>query len=380
MSRVLIVGGGVIGMLLAREMSKGGWQVSLFEKGICGREASWAGGGLVTPLYPWRYEPAITALASWSQDFYPQLAEELTRDSGIDPELSAHGMLMLSVADQKDALRWGQDNQRWLEPVDQAFIYQREPNLAQGFADGLYMPKVASIRNPRLGKSLRQALMDSGRVELYEQAEVNEIIVQDGRALGVRTPQGSFFGDAVVITSGAWSGELLQQIGLTLAVEPVKGQMILFKAPPGLLHGIVLKDGRYLIPRRDGRILCGSTLEHSGFDKTPSEAARAELYQTALDMLPALAECEVEAHWAGLRPGSPKGVPYIGAVPGVAGLYVNAGQYRNGLVLAPGSVRVLADELLERAPVIDPAPYRLEGRVEPACTDSAASPSDMAGT
>src|SRR5690554_1464946 len=80
MSRVLIVGGGVIGMLLAREMSKGGWQVSLFEKGICGREASWAGGGLVTPLYPWRYEPAITALASWSQDFYPQLAEELTRD------------------------------------------------------------------------------------------------------------------------------------------------------------------------------------------------------------------------------------------------------------------------------------------------------------
>jgi|SRR5690554_2389480 len=364
MSRVLIVGGGVIGMLLAREMSKGGWQVSLFEKGICGREASWAGGGLVSPLYPWRYEQSITALASWSQDFYPQLAEELIGESGIDPELSPHGMLMLSVADKDEALHWGQANQRCLEAVDQAFIYQREPHLATGFSDGLYMPKVASIRNPRLGKSLRQALIDSGRVELYEQAEVDEIIIQNGQAVGVRSPQGSFFGDAVVITSGAWSAGLLQQIGLKLPVEPVKGQMILFGAKPGLLHGIVLKEGRYLIPRRDGHILCGSTLEHTGFDKSTSEEARDELYGAALGMLPALAECPVEAHWAGLRPGSPKGVPYIGPVPGVAGLYVNAGQYRNGLVMAPGSVRVLADELLQQAPTIDPTPYRLEGRVE----------------
>src|SRR5690554_5103987 len=116
MSRVLIVGGGVIGMLLAREMSKGGWQVSLFEKGICGREASWPGGGLGTTPFPCRASPANTSLASSSQHFYPQLAEELTRDRDIKHELSAHGMLMLSVADQKDALRWGQDNQRWLEP------------------------------------------------------------------------------------------------------------------------------------------------------------------------------------------------------------------------------------------------------------------------
>lgn len=364
MSRVLIVGGGVIGMLLAREMSKEGWQVSLFEKGICGREASWAGGGLVTPLYPWRYEPEITALATWSQDFYPKLAEELLQESGIDPELSPHGMLMLSVADKEEALSWGRENQRRLEPVDQAFIYQREPNLAEGFEEGLYMPQVASIRNPRLGKSLRQSLIDAGRVELYEQAGVSDIIVENDRVIGVRTPQGSFYGDAVVITSGAWSGGLLEQVGVKLPVEPVKGQMILFQAPLGLLHGVVLKDGRYLIPRRDGRILCGSTVEYTGFDKSTSEQTRDELCQTALAMMPALAQYPVEAHWAGLRPGSPKGIPYIGKVPGLTGLYVNAGQYRNGLVLAPGSVRVLADELLQRPPVIDPAPYRLEGRVE----------------
>ena len=365
MSRVLIVGGGVIGMLLAREMARGGWQVSLFERGICGQEASWAGGGIVSPLYPWRYPPAVTALASWSQDFYPELAQALTRESGIDPELSPHGLLMLSVADEADAVRWSEQNQRWLEPVGAEVLYQREPHLAPGFEHGLYMPQVSSIRNPRLVKSLRQALLDSGRVELYEGAPVDQLVCRDGRVQSVRTRQGEFTGDAVVVTSGAWTGGLLEPLGIRLPVVPVKGQMILFKAAPGLLNGMVLKDGRYLIPRRDGRILCGSTLEHSEFDKSTTEEARTALHRVALELVPALASVEVERHWAGLRPGSPEGVPFIGEVPGVQGLYVNAGQYRNGLVLAPGSVRVLADELLKRPPAIDPAPYRLEGRVEP---------------
>lgn len=364
MSRILIVGGGVIGMLLAREMSRAGWQVSLFEQGICGREASWAGGGIVSPLYPWRYPPAVTALAGWSQDFYPELAQALARESGIDPELNPHGMLVLSVDDEAEALEWARTQDRWMEPVEAEFIYQREPHLAPGFGHALYMPKVASIRNPRLGQSLRQALLNSGRVEIYEQAPVQELKRNNGRVNGVRTPQGDFYGELVVITAGAWSGGLLASLGVELPVEPVRGQMILFRAEPGLLQGMVLKDGRYLIPRRDGHILCGSTLERVGFDKSTTEEARQDLYQAAIQLLPALAERELESHWAGLRPGSPQGIPFIGPVPGVEGLYVNAGQFRNGLVLAPGSVRVLVDQILGRAPVVDPAPYRLEGRIK----------------
>ena len=125
-----------------------------------------------------------------------------------------------------------------------------------------------------------------------------------------------------------------------------------------MLDRVVLSDGRYLIPREDGRILVGSTLERTGFEKQLTEQAHRSLYQSALDLLPALAECEVEAQWAGLRPGSPDGIPYIGAVEGFANLYLNAGHYRNGLVLAPASCRLVADLMLKRTPEIDPQPYR----------------------
>jgi glycine oxidase len=356
-SRILIVGGGVIGMLLAREMVRERWQVSLFDKGQCGQEASWAGGGIVSPLYPWRYGQAVTDLAVWSEDFYPQLVQELKQESGIDAELSAHGMLMLGVEDQDAALQWSQLNRRWMEPVDEAFLYEHEPQLAPGFKHGLFMPKVSSVRNPRLVKALRQSLLDSGRVELYENAAVDKLKLEQGRAVGVQTRLGDFFGDCVVVTAGAWSGGVLEHIGVKLPVMPVRGQMILFQAQPGLLKGMVLNNRRYLIPRQDGRILCGSTLEHVGFDTATTSAARDSLYQSAIAMLPALASAPIERQWAGLRPGSPSGVPFIGAVPGIEGLYVNAGQFRNGLVLAPGSVKVLADQLLGRAPVVDPRPY-----------------------
>src|SRR5690606_215400 len=124
--------------------------------------------------------------------------------------------------------------------------------------------------------------------------------------------------------------------------------------------------GRYVIPRADGRVLAGSTLEEAGFDKTTDAAARESLWHSATSIIPALADCEVEHHWAGLRPGSPDGVPFIGQVPGMPGIYVNAGHYRNGLVLAPASTRLLVDEMLGRSPIIDPTPYRLEGRLEQA--------------
>lgn len=113
-----------------------------------------------------------------------------------------------------------------------------------------------------------------------------------------------------------------------------------------------------MIPRADGRVLAGSTLEETGFDKNTSAAARESLWASATQIVPPLADCEIEHHWAGLRPGSPDGVPMIGGVPGVAELYVNAGHYRNGL--APAATRLLVDELLGREPIVDPRPYRLE--------------------
>ncbi|MHB0777340.1 glycine oxidase ThiO [Halomonas sp. WWR20] len=355
----LIIGGGVIGMMTALQLADAGHQVTLLERGQCGREASWAGGGIVSPLYPWRYSAPISALSSWSEGFYPELALRLLEETGIDPEYRQKGLLYLRVDDEARALEWAREVGKPLERVNADFLYAKEPHAAPGFEEALWMPTLGSIRNPRLSKALRARLQAMLRVDLREGVEVTGLRATSGRIEGAETREGLVTADRVIVCGGAWARELLASVEVALPVRPVRGQMILFKAPPGLVERVVLMDGRYVIPRGDGRVVAGSTLEEVGFDKATTEEAKASLYASAIGIVPGLAECEVEHHWAGLRPGSPDGVPVIGAVPGIAGLHVNAGHYRNGLVLAPASTRLLVDQLLGREPILDPAPYWL---------------------
>lgn len=355
----LIIGGGVIGMMTALQLADAGHRVTLLERGECGREASWAGGGIVSPLYPWRYSMPISRLSRWSEGCYPELALRLLEETGIDPEYRQKGLLYLRVGDEAKALDWARVVGKPLERVDAAFLYAKEPHAAPGFEDALWMPTLGSIRNPRLGQALRARLMAMPQVTLREGLAVERLCIERGTVTGVMTRAGRLAAGQVVVCGGAWAGELLAQAGVELPVRPVKGQMILFKAPPGLVERVVLMDGRYVIPRNDGRVLAGSTLEDVGFDKRTDGSAQASLRDSASRIVPALADCPVEHHWAGLRPGSPDGVPTIGAVPTIQGLYVNAGHYRNGLVLAPASTRLLVDQLLGREPIIDPAPYQL---------------------
>lgn len=364
MTDIVIVGAGVIGLMTARELARSGVKVTLLERGAAAREASWAGGGIVSPLYPWRHGEAVTRLALWSQSSYVLLAQELFAETGCDPELRQKGILMVDVHDEADALKWGYDHYRPLVKVDAGFIRAKEPRLNPAFESAMWMPEVASIRNPRLGRALRTSVEQHPNIELVEQCEVSGFLIDGERITGVTGSRGDFEADATVVAGGAWSAQLLQSLGLRLPVEPVRGQMMVFKAPVGLIDRVVMLDGRYLIPRSDGRILVGSTLEHVGFDKQTTDDARQSLYETALTILPDLAQYPVEHHWAGLRPGSPEGIPYIGAVPGWSGLYLNCGHFRNGLVLAPASTRLLSDLLLERTPIIDPAPYAVAGRIE----------------
>ena len=361
--RVVIVGGGVIGLLTAYNLANRGQAVILLERGGLGQESSWAGGGIVSPLYPWRYSPAVTALAHWSQDFYPQLAQRLFAATGVDPEVHTTGLYWLDLDDEADALAWAAREGRPLSKVDVSAAHDAVPALGGGYSQAIFMADVANVRNPRLVKSLKAALSALPDVTIYEQCEVDGFILQGDTVVGVNTSAGAMTGDQVVLAAGAWSGDLLGKLGLALPVEPVKGQMILYKCASDFLSSMVLAKGRYAIPRRDGHILIGSTLEHEGFDKTPTENALESLKASAQELLPALADAEVVGHWAGLRPGSPEGIPYIGEVPGFKGLWLNCGHYRNGLVLAPASCQLFADLLLGHAPIIDPAPYAPAGRV-----------------
>lgn len=357
MSDFLIIGGGVIGMMTALQLADAGQQVTLVERGTCGKEASWAGGGIVSPLYPWRYAPPISQLSRWSEGAYPTLALRLLEETGIDPEYRQKGLLYLNVDDEESALGWARQMGKPLVHVDADFVHQKEPDVAIAHENALWMPTLGSVRNPRLGQALRARLLAMPTVTLREQCDVHGFLKCEDAVTGVNSSQGALLAARVVVCGGAWTAGLLASLDVRVPVRPVKGQMIAYQAPPGLVQRVVLKDGRYVIPRGDGLLLVGSTLEEAGFDKTTDEEALASLKRSAERIVPALETCPVAYHWAGLRPGSPEGLPFIGALPGVPNVSINAGHYRNGLVLAPASTHLLVDQLLDREPLIDPAPF-----------------------
>lgn len=363
MHNFVVVGGGVMGCLSALNLLDAGCRVTLLERGELGREASWAGGGIVSPLYPWRYQEPVRALANWSQGYYPTLAAQLLAQTGIDSEVEPCGLLWLDHAEREQALSWAKQHQQSLGEVTSEFIYARVRQLAAGYQSALWQADLANVRNPRLLQALRVRLLQFPEFTLHEHSPVTGLLRSGAQVTGVATREATFHADAVVVATGAWTGDWLAQAGISLPVVPVKGQMLLYKREPGWLKSVVLFDGRYAIPRRDGHILVGSTLEHAGYDKSTSTEALNSLRQSAEGLLPDLRDSAPVAQWAGLRPGSPEGVPYIGPVPELPGLWLNAGHYRNGLVLAPASCRLLADLLLQREPELNPQPYLPAGRL-----------------
>ena len=356
MNHYLVIGGGAIGMLTAIELRDAGHAVTLVERGDTGRESSWAGGGIVSPLFPWRYLDSVTALASWSQAHYPEVTAQLLRHTGVDPELTGNGMLVVAPGEHAEALAWAERHAQNVEEVSRERFLQLEPRAATPPAEALWMPGVGQVRNPRMVRALRLRLEQLGVIVLTGRT-VDSLLFDGTRCTGARTVEGTLRADATVVCGGAWSGQLLGDLPSPPEVHPVRGQMLLFGCAPGTISRIVLEGSRYVIPRRDGRTLFGSTIEHVGFDKQTTQAAYDELYAIATQRFPGLADSPVEAHWAGLRPSSPAGVPYISAHPRFDGLFVNAGHVRNGIVLGPASARLAADLMLGRTPIVDPAPY-----------------------
>lgn len=359
MSDTLIIGGGIIGLLTARELVAAGQRVTLIERGETGRESSWAGGGILSPLYPWRCPEALNALARWSQRMYPRLCAELAEATGIDPELTVNGLLILDTEERAQALAWAVRHGAEVQLIPGARLREEVPELLARPPAALLLPAIANVRNPRLLQATRRAL--DGRIRLCEDEEVLEVLAAGGRVTGVRTSRGTIPAERVVVSAGAWTARILERFGAGPRpdIEPVRGQMLLFEARPGQVRYTTLSRDSYLIPRRDGRVLAGSTLERVGFAKDTTTEAREGLYRAAVELYPSLALAPIEAQWAGLRPASPNGIPYIGSHPELGGLYVNAGHFRNGLVTGPASARLLADLILGRDPITDPAPYAL---------------------
>jgi glycine oxidase len=356
MTDCIVVGAGLIGMLTAQELARAGLTVTVLEKSQPARESSWAGGGILSPLYPWRYPDAVNLLARESQRHYPAFCRQLLEATGIDPQWVPSGLLIGDIDDPDAVRRWAGQFAGELDWPDAEQARQLEPQLGIRLEHSAWLPRIAQVRNPRLVQSL-QAFTEQQGVEIRSDCAVQGWNLRGQRIASVSTAQGEFSARHYVVASGAWSGELLEPTGIHLPIQPVRGQMILFSGPPDLVSRITLYRGRYAIPRRDGRVLFGSTLEYVGFDKHTTAEAREDLTRAAFELIPALADLPIERHWAGLRPGSPDGTPVIGPHPRIDNLYINAGHFRNGVVLGLASSRLLADLLLQRPTALPPDPY-----------------------
>lgn len=338
--KLAVIGAGALGLATAEALLRQGAEVTVLERGSVGRESSWAGGGILSPLCPWDYPDEVTRMALRGMDLWDGLAGTLLRTTGIDPEYRRCGMLVLPPFDAQAAPRWCAEHEFGVE--------QR--------GDGLFLPDVAQARNPRLLQALRARVEQLGG-RIVEQCEVTEIVAGAGQVRHLATTQGDFGADAYIVTAGAWSKTLLGAHALRLDIKPIRGQMLLFKfdAPP--LPHILLQDDLYLIPRRDGHLLVGSTREDVGFDKSTTEEAHAMLLRRASVLLPALCDMPVIKHWAGLRPGSPGNIPTVGRHPQLDNLYINGGHFRYGVTMAPASVEVLLNTMNETPQPFDVSPY-----------------------
>lgn len=355
----LVIGGGIIGLLTARELALAGQSVVILERNTrAGLESSWAGGGILSPLYPWRYPDAVTELSVIGHREYPRLAADLNESTGIDPEYVRSGHLILDVDEYDQAKAWAKRYQnkfsldrktKFLSLIRRSEMAKIEFELSESFANAMWMPTIGQIRNPRLVKSLLKDLEQRG-VKIITEAAVEKINTENGKVVGLVTSKGRCSAANYLVAAGAWTASLLEETGLSLEIQPVRGQMILFKTHPGRLRRIVLNNGKYLIPRKDGHILAGSTLEYVGFNNEVTDAAYQELWRAACNIAPFLESMPVVKHWSGLRPGSSSSVPVIGTHPELNNLVICSGHFRNGVIIGLASARIAASLLCYQLP------------------------------
>ena len=345
---IVIIGGGIIGGLTALSLCNHGLKVALLDKNSkLSNEASRAGGGIISPLHPWRYSQGMLNLASWSHEYFPKLVKQLASLSGVDIPLVQTGMLVPNLDEADAALKCTFLKSKVLTKDD---VYALEPGLAYS-QDSVFVEGVRNIRNPALCKALPFALHRKG-VELKTNYSVQTLKKQNNHFV-ISSDNNKITANKVVVAAGAWSSDLLTMCVPELKsavpeIFPIKGQMLAIKASLGVLRTVILEQNRYLIPRHDGIVIVGSTIEDQGFDKITTRNARQELLEFAYTMLPALKNYPVVSHWAGLRPGSHRDKPYICAMKQLEGLYLNMGHFRNGLLSAPASAQVLTDIILNQ--------------------------------
>lgn len=371
---ILIVGGGVIGCAIARELAGRGRRVRLLERARPGAEASSAAAGILSPQSDGRVPGPLFDLALESRSLYADWVAEIEVETGLSVGYRRTGLLRCA-RDEEDAraldvFLWQRDRGLAVEVWEADRLARRlGGRLAPSIRRGLFFPDEAVVDPARLVEALARSARLRG-VEIREGVAVRGLRIENGRCLGVETGAESLRAGTVIVAAGAWSS-LDGRLPFQMPVEPVRGQMIELEMGPASPDTVLLTDAAYLVPRENGRVFVGATVEHEGFRKEVTAGGLQALLASASDFFPSVRSARFLRAWAGLRPGTPDGLPVLGACE-VERLLFATGHFRSGILLAPVTARRIADLISGRG-IGDLAPFSVSRFGGPAGVPAAAA-------
>jgi glycine oxidase len=354
-AEVAIIGGGVIGLAIARALAlRGVRDVLLIERGSLGAEASSAAAGMLAPQAEANRAHEFFYLTCESRDMYPAFAASLLEETGVDIELETAGTLYLAFT-QHDAeelekrFEWQHQAGLPVESLSSAAASKLEPAICEDVRACLRFPLDTQVENRRLISALVSANERLG-VRMETGTAVVSLKIERGRVVGIETSRGFVAANATVIAGGAWSSLLgAADIALpNLRIKPVRGQMLAFEAKPPIVRHVVYSPRGYIVPRRDGRLLAGSTTEHAGFEKHVTAAGVQSILAAALEISPRIASLPMTDSWAGLRPRAADTLPVLGPCAEIEGVFYATGHYRNGILLAPITGELIAGAIVDK--------------------------------
>lgn len=363
---VIIVGGGAIGCAIAYFLARAGVKCTVVERSTIGGEASTAAAGMLAPLGESSGPGPFLDLGLKSLALYPSLAKELKETSGIDIEYDPCGILWAALSQQEssqlqDRLSWQRTLGLGVKFLNEPDLKTYAPYLGRGVHSGVLSPLEGHVDGLRLTRALAQAARSLG-AQVLEGSEVTSLLIEDTKVKGVRVHGEHFWAGHVLLTTGAWAVGLGQSLGIPLPVRPVKGQILSLRPTGTRIPHIVFGGHGYLVPKGDGSLWVGATQEEAGFDKKVTVDGVRYLLDKACTLMPSLASATVERAWAGLRPGSPDGMPILGPVPGWEGITLAMGHFRNGILLAPITGQLITKAITsgETAPLLPFSPSRFK--------------------
>lgn len=323
--RVLVVGGGIVGCLSAIEIKKKGFDVSVVDQSSIGQQSSWAAGGILFPLMPWDYSKEVYKLCFNSKNYYQKLAKELLQETGIDCELLCSSIAIKEPNNRDKILSWCSQNKMEINVNEKEII----------------LKEIFQIRPPRLMKALRVFMKNLG-IKIIENKKITNFHESDGKIKYCLSSEGDLFkADVFILCSGAWTSSILKEY--KDIVFPVKGQMIQYPNTSLNLKHIMYKNGFYLIPRKDGVLVAGSTLEKVGFNSEDTIKNINILKRKAESLVPELKKIEISKSWHGFRPGTEGNIPFIQKHKNNSNLLLNFGHYRYGIAMAPRAAQLITN-------------------------------------